>query len=224
MSYIGNSKDNTFLYTLERNLLLAGLSYSEIAHQTGQKQKTISERNRLIYKINTRDAFERRCLKEGVPSRMPLNINFCAWFSGFFDGEGSIVVFTRTSSWDSRYSEFRLGVRIQIRHDDTSTLEYLRENIGCGRLCRHKGRGNAQDSISWACEKIKDLREVIVPLFDAFPLRTKKRKEYILWKPLVLRRYLDMMGGESNRSGINSEYKTLFNDAIHKISEIRRGR
>jgi hypothetical protein len=202
MPYIGNSKDKSTAYAFERDLLLTGLSYAEIAEKTGDRQKSISERNRLIHKVNIWDAFASRCAREGIPSRMPADSAFCSWFSGFFDGEGSIIVFTRPCSGRAQYSEFRLGVRIQIRDDDASTIEYLLDKIGCGTISRHNRIGATMPSIAWRCEKIQDLMETIVPIFDTYPLRTKKGKEFALFRPLVVQRYIDTLGGYSNRKGV----------------------
>jgi len=221
MPYVGNHKDKAVAYALERNLLLAGLSYAEIAKKTGERQRTISERNRLVHKISIWDAFTSRCEREGVPTRMPANRQFCDWFTGFFDGEGSITVFTRLCTGRPQYSEFRLGVRIQIREDDAPTIKYLHSNIGCGRVAEHAAQGTTRKSISWACEAIQDLREVIIPLFDTSALRTKKRQEYAIWRPLVVRRYIDTLGGRSNRKGVKPEYKATFENAIHRLRQIR---
>jgi len=166
MSYVGNNKANAERYACERDLLLAGFSYLEIAEQTNERQRTISERNRLVHKVNIWDAFASRCKREGIPCRMPDNHLFCSWFTGFFDGEGCIVAFTRPCTGKSQYSEFRLQIRIQIREDDISTIQYIRDNMGCGILSTHiPSIERARPSISWCCETIKDLMEIVVPSF-----------------------------------------------------------
>src|SRR5262245_50381662 len=137
MSYVGNSQLKATAYAKERKMLLAGRSYFEIAQTTGERQMTISERNRLIHKINIWDAFVSRCEREGVPSRMPSDASFCAWFTGFFDGEGCIVAFTRPCTARPEYREFRLQVRIQIRHDDASTIRTIHNGLGCGFVSNH---------------------------------------------------------------------------------------
>jgi len=221
MPYIGNSKDKSTAYALERGLLLAGFSYAEIAQKTGERQKSVSERNRLIHKVNIWDAFAARCDREGIPSRMPADSAFCSWFSGFFDGEGSIVVFTRPCSGRAQYSELRLGVRIQIRDDDASTIEYLWDKVGCGTISRQNRIGSTMPSIAWRCEKVQDLMEIIVPIFDAYPLRTKKGKEFALFRPLVVQRYIDTLGGNSNRKGVKEEYVRSFNEVIESFRDTR---
>lgn len=225
MPYVGNNDANAAAYACERDLLLAGMSYLEIAEKTGERQKTISERNRLIHKVNIWDAFADRCEREGIPRRVPNDLGFCSWFTGFFDGEGCIVAMTRPCTGRPQYSEFRLQVRVQIREDDASVTDYIHRTIGCGRTAKHRAgiSTTTRASVSWYCETIQDLAEVIVPLFDDFPLRTKKAKEFAIWRQLVMRRYRDTLGGRSNRLGVKSEYAATFQDAIQAIRHIRHG-
>ena len=195
MPYIGNNQSNASTYARERDLLLTGLSYLEVAQHTGERQRTVSERNRLIHKVNIWDAFAARCEREGIPCRVPSDAAFCSWFTGFFDGEGCIVAMTRPCTGRPQYSEFRLQVRIQIREDDAGTIDHILHGVGCGRTAKHKVGNtiNSRPSVSWYCETINDLAEVIVPLFDRFPLHTKKAKEFAIWRPLVMRRYRDTL-------------------------------
>jgi hypothetical protein len=223
MPYIGNSDIHAPAYASERNMLLAGLSYEEIADKTGERQRTISERNRLVHKIDIWDAFRSRVEREGIPNRMPADESFRSWFAGFVDGEGSFIIFTRPCTARPQYSEFRLGLRLQIRHDDIAVLDHISQTIECGTRALHKGAGRAQDSVSWRCEKINDLAEVIVPTFDNAPLRSKKGREFAIWRELVMRRYLDTLGGHSQRHGVKEDYRILFHKALNDFAHIRHG-
>lgn len=221
MSYIGNGQAHAALYAGERDLLLAGLSYSEIAQKTGERTRTISERNRLIHKIDIYDAFAGRVEREGIPSRMPSDMLRLAWFTGIVDGEGSFIVFTRACTARPQYDEFRLGLRVMVRADDAAMIETIQDLTGVGRISRHPARGNGGPTIAWCCEKVSDLAEVLVPIFDTIPLHSKKRHEYAIWRPLVARRYIDTMGGRSNRKGVAEKYRAAFQDGIQAIGNIR---
>lgn len=221
MPYIGNDHAHSALYARERDLLLSGLSYAEIAEQTGQRARTVSERNRVIHKVNIYDAFAERIRREGMPTRMPTDMLSLAWLVGILDGEGSFIVFTRACTGRPQYSEFRLGVRVQVRADDRGIITAIRDITGVGRIADHIANGRTNVSVSWACEKINDLAEVIVPILDTIPLRSKKAREYAVWQPLVIRRYLDTMGGYSNRLGVSEEYRAAFQSAIEAIADIR---
>lgn len=205
----------------EIDLLQRGFNYMEIARMTGARQWSISERNRIIYKIDIWEAFKGRIERDGIPNRLTAPDEFCNWFTGFFDGEGSIIVFTRPTTGNPKYFEYRLGIRIEIRDDDISTITRIKDNLKVGRIHFHKRNGASNPAVSWNCEKVDDLAEVIIPLFDNHPLYTKKVKEYVIWKPLVIQRYIDTLGGYSNRHRIPDEHRIAFKDAIKAISEIR---
>lgn len=219
MPYIGNSQAQAPAYALERDLLLSGLSYTEVAEQTGQRVKTISERNRLIHKVDIYGSFVRRVAREGIPRRVPADALTSAWFVGLVDGEGSFVIFTREGP--AGYQEFRLGLRIALRRDDAPMLEIVRDHLGVGTINYTAARGSTNETVAWRCERVTDLTEVLVPVFDAIPLRSKKAREFALWKPLVERRYLDTMGGYSNRLGAGKEYRASFQQAIDALAKIR---
>jgi len=53
-----------------------------------------------------------------------------------------------------------------------------------------------------------------VPLFDGYPLRTKKAREFEIWKAIVLMRYRDTAGGtiKVNRK-YSEEYCAAFDNA-----------
>lgn len=206
--------------SVERELLLAGRSYSEVAAATGGRVKSISERNRIAYQIDIWDAFARRIERDGIPTRLNVSDAFGYWFAGLFDGEGSIGLFTRTAN-DPRYSEFRMYVRIQLRDDDADVIDRIKDNLQVGRVARHGQNGRTNPSVSWAVEKVDDLTEVIIPLFERYPLYTKKRDEFTIWKPVVLQRYIDTLGGHSNRRAIPDDNRTAFHEALNLIKQRR---
>lgn len=119
------------------------------------------------------------------------------YFSGFFDGEGSFLIWTRTRT-DVRHEGTQqcLAVSIGLRADDVSVLETFREWLG-GHIGRYGGNRSSKPSAQWRLERLKELREKIVPLFDAYPLRTKKAVEFQLWREVVVQRYEATNGGTS---------------------------
>ncbi len=220
MGYINGSQIDSELARTECNLLQAGFSYTEIAKTTGNRIKTISERNRLIYKIDIWEAFQRRIKLNGIPNRLSISDNFGYWFSGFFDGEGTITAFSRVAT-DPRYREYRLSIRIMLRDDDADVITRIYNNLKIGNISRHKQKGNTKPAIAWCVERIKDLTEIIIPLFDNYSLYSKKAKEYSIWKPLVIQRYITTLGGYSNRKGIPKTERTQFLQGIELIKQIR---
>jgi hypothetical protein len=208
----------------ERELLHSGMSYQAIASLTGERVGTLKERNRLVYKIDIYEAFRQHVEREGIPNRLSVSNDFGNYFAGFFDGEGCIVAFhRRRTDRPKSYPEFRLSLQIAIRDDDLQVLEYIRDNLG-GRIHRQKARKYTQTNPSarWNLESIKDLAEVVIPLLEKYPLRSKKGREYEIWKPLVIQRYIATLGGETARGGSTSdEFEKDFVLAVSGISAIR---
>lgn len=116
---------------------------------------------------------------------------FKCWFSGFFDGEGHLLVKAHDYRSDRKPSVGFAAV-IKIRSDDFHTIREIYNRLG-GTFCfiemksDYKWKGNRQ--VRWGVQDIKTLVEVIFPIFDTFQLRTKKKFEYELIKPLALRFY-----------------------------------
>jgi hypothetical protein len=108
------------------------------------------------------------------------------WIVGFVDGEGcfSCPVHPNPS--------MRLGWQVQpcfaVVQGERSAyvLEMIRDFFGCGKLYRNRRRDNhREDLMVYAVFNGNDLRRVIVPFFEANPLRTAKQEEFEKFK-LVL--------------------------------------
>ena len=218
MPYNGGVNLDPALLAEERQMLLAGVNYTQLAEHFGCARTTVRERNRRIHKINIWEAFERKVGREGIPNRLTAPAAFGYWFSGFFDGEGNIMVYHRQRS--DRYAEYRLTIRIALRDDDAGVIARIHDNLQVGHISHHGRRGSTNPSIAWACEDVTDLAEVIVPLFDRYPLYTKKADEYAIWRPLVVTRYIDTMGGYSNRNRIPEEHRTAFMQGVEAVRKI----
>src|SRR3990167_5597312 len=202
----------------ERELLLAGFSYSKIAESTGEKLGTIKERNRLIYGVDLRNAFRTRMEREGIKSRNVIGSAFGNWFSGYFDGEGCFTIFYRERDGSP---ERRVGVQIACRYDDTDVIRYIQKTLGVGVVWQSKSKGITNEAINWRVERATDLAEVVLPIFDTYPLRSKKRLEYQIWRPLVINQYVNTLGGTSTRVGATKEENAFFKSSLEKIRKIR---
>lgn len=223
MSYNGNSLIDTQMASREIELLKSGISYHAIAKMTNTRVGSLKERNRLVYKIDIYEAFRQRIKREGVPNRLSITDDFGYYFTGFFDGEGCIVVYHRRRKRPKSYPEFRLGIQITIRDDDKQVLKYITDNIGGKLFHQRLQRGSTNPSIKWSIENIKDLVEIVLPLFDKYPLHSKKSREYQIWRPLVIQRYIATLGGETQRGGpVGAKFEIDFIAAIAAIKNIRK--
>ena len=71
---------------------------------------------------------------------------------------------------------------------------------------------------------VRDLTEIVVPLFDKYPLHSKKAREYPIWKKLLLLRYKEMIGRSPHNTPYSQEYCTEFDSAIMQLRAIRKYR
>ena len=219
MGYTSGSKINPEIIQRETNLLRSGFNYAEVSRITGTKLKTVAERNRIIYKVNLWDAFKRRIEREGIKSRLRVTDEFGNWFAGFFDGEGSFDFYTGYKR--RRDTDYRVGIHIALRDDDAETIEFIKKNLGVGIIYRKPARGPTNPSIEFTIRAYKDLAEIIIPLFERYPLRTKKAKQFGFWKTGVIAGYIRTLGSYSRRKTFTEEEKAFFEDLAKRIGEIR---
>jgi len=223
MSYTSESKINPAVAEQEVEMLKAGRSYAEVAKALGTRHKSISERNRLVYGIDIQAAFAARVEREGIPIRLAVSDPFGYWFSGFFDGEGCLSVFSRQRP--GRYAERRIGIQIMLRDDDVDVIHRIKENLNVGLVyATSKANKTANPHATFRVEQINDLAEVVVPLFEKYPLHSKKGREFPIWRSLVLSQYIMTLGGYSQRASCTAEQNAAFDAGREAIREIRRYR
>lgn len=217
MSYTEETKLSPAM-RVERKLLRPGMSYSEVAAQTGAKIGTVKERNRLIYGVDLRETFRARVHRDGIKSRYVAGNNFGHWFSGYFDGEGCFTVFFRRRRG---YAERRVGIQVACRYDDAEVLRYIHQNLGAGVFWESQAKGTTAPASNWRIESAADLAEIVLPVFDDYPLRSKKRHEYAIWRELVLKQYVNTLGGTSTRVGASEVENVAFQEAMNEVRKIR---
>lgn len=106
--------------------------------------------------------------------------DFGHWFAGMVDGEGS---FTIRLLHRDRSIYASVEFHIKLRDDDAAILHEIKETLGIGRLYSHKPASpNAGAQLLYQVYRIGDIIHVLIPLFEEYPLRSKKRRDFILWK------------------------------------------
>ena len=121
------------------------------------------------------------------------------WLVGFVDGEGcfSCPIF--------RSPSMRLGWQVQPTFavvqgaSSRTVLEEMVEFFGCGKVYVNRRHDNhREDLCQFQVFKFADLRDVIVPFFQANPLRTAKRENFAKFVEVIelvgLRRHLTVPG------------------------------
>lgn len=111
---------------------------------------------------------------------------FGHWFAGFVAGEGSFTVRVfRTRGYLMIDPEFA----IRVRADDKSVIVEIRNWLGVGRVqprgvCVNRQGIKSNPSVTLSVRRLKNCLRVIEVL-DRFPLRAKKRRDYLVWRAIV---------------------------------------
>ena len=117
---------------------------------------------------------------------------WCAWFSGWIDGEGSF-----TSDVHNINRGIMSRLTVEVRDDDSPLVYNVKNTLRCGQIYKQKERHRenlnqigkssiGKSSIRWVCRDIGACRHILVPLFDRYPLQSKKRRDYDVWRQLVI--------------------------------------
>ncbi|MDD4901130.1 MAG: LAGLIDADG family homing endonuclease [Patescibacteria group bacterium] len=109
------------------------------------------------------------------------------YISGFIDGEGSFSVSVNRHKTLKSGLEIKPEFEIELRADDKEILKRIVKTIGCGRIydCSYERYGwypHAKLKITSA----KELKEIFFPFLDQYPLQAKKKKNYEIFRKIVL--------------------------------------
>jgi len=99
------------------------------------------------------------------------NFNFEKWLIGFTDGDGSFVIYKTKNTYS-------LAFKISQHKYNKRILYYIKKNIGVGSVNEEKKTNMAQYSV-YSREKLK---KYIIPIFDKYPLLTRKYFNYKKFK------------------------------------------
>ncbi len=111
---------------------------------------------------------------------------FGHWLSGFTDGEGNFHLGTHNSS---NRSQVCVLFQLRLRADDFVIVRLIQSYFNCGQFNYCKGGGGGKPIASLAIAGSTAARRALIPHFDRFPLRSKKARDYEIWKCGVLFAY-----------------------------------
>lgn len=114
---------------------------------------------------------------------------FGSWLAGLVDGEGSFQI-------REQEGKHRPALQLKFRDDDLPTLILIQQRLGFGDINgpygpyrKHRSWGQddyrSRPQAYWYAQNRADCRRV-VDIFDRFPLQSKKRHEYPIWREAVL--------------------------------------
>jgi len=135
-----------------------------------------------------------------------------AWLSGFLDGEGSFI-----ASY-TKNNDFCIALSINLRADDDNTLKLVYElfnNSGSLKYYRTNDKVKRNPIVTWKIASITDLFEKVIPILDEYPLLSKKRRDYEIWKIIVSKLY-KTKHKQISRNKIKEELLKLINN-LHKV-------
>ncbi len=151
------------------------------------------------------NGFENVSGADNQQERLKVEIN--PWYiSGFVDGEGSFhVAFARRPDLPKGWSiipEFHISQDISR----SNVLQEIKEYFTCGRI--QENNSNSPDkTLVFIVRNRKDLINNILPFFEAYPLRSHKQKDFIIFQEIV--RLMDLEKHLTN-TGFNNIVKKAF--------------
>lgn len=113
--------------------------------------------------------------------------SFGHWLSGFSDGEATFYLSAKTriggSGWHLA-ERFAIG----LRADDGEILHEIRAYLRCGRVIPIRKYGGSNPQLRFVVDAHRDQVEHVVPHFDAHPLRSRKARDFEVWRRGVMMR------------------------------------
>jgi hypothetical protein len=142
---------------------------------------------------------------------------FGNWVAGFADGEGCFWV--NNHKRDQHFC----GFRIKLRVDDEAILEEIRDALGIGTMCYPTFRpvGNSNPAVCWQVQSRPECLD-LVNFFDKYPLRTKKREVYLIWREAVLAWSYVYNGGSKLKLSGNRDVWAYMAECKREIEAVTR--
>ena len=107
---------------------------------------------------------------------------WCAWFSGLVDGEGSFCIDVQNNT-----RSIKAYLAINMRADEFEGLRKIQDTLHCGNLVyQHCRKGNRNPAYQYRIEAKSSIGNILIPLFDRYHLRMKKRRDYEIWRKAAL--------------------------------------
>lgn len=120
--------------------------------------------------------------EESYPDVPP---DFGHWLAGFIDGEGCLTICHSAGK-----KAYTCRLMLSLRMDDRPLLDHLMSATGLGFVKRkqvgpNSGRANEKPQATWQVHKKAELVR-LVEILDTYPLRSKKARDYVIWREAVL--------------------------------------
>jgi len=138
---------------------------------------------------------------------------FLDWFAGFAAGEGSFTIVKQTYG-GARGGNWRAQFAISLRDDDLEILLEIQEKLRMGTITRKAVSGGSNPCAQFTVCRIDDNIR-LVEVFERYPLRAKKQRDFEIWKRAV--REIKAGQGEGGRGIV--VYATYNRELLRYLSQ-----
>ena len=131
------------------------------------------------------------------------------WYvAGFVDGEGTFHIAINKSKENRFGLRFIPEFHINQNSPSKDVLEDIMSLFGCGYIKQNHKTSIRDKTWVYVVRNRNDLLNIIIPFFDAHPLRTQKQKDFLLFK-----RVASMMSGNEHhkKNGIKKIISLAYN-------------
>lgn len=150
------------------------------------------------------------------------------YVTGFSDAESTFSLKIVKRSTNKTGWHIKPIFRIELHHIDALILKNIHSFFGVGNFRIQSSTGRNPVAI-YSVESIKDLINVIIPHFDKYPLLTKKKADYEIFKNIVImmsnKEHLTMEGVQkivSMRASLNKGLTSLLSEEFKDIVPYER--
>lgn len=109
-----------------------------------------------------------------VKYRSMSNEEFKQWFVGFTDAEGCFRIGINNKN---KVISFNLTIGLHI--DDREVLEFIKNRLNCGNVF------TSENAATFFVTKISDIQNILIPIFEEFPLNGQKHLDYLSFKEAI---------------------------------------
>lgn len=109
---------------------------------------------------------------------------FGHWLAGFIDGEGTFLIGQHTQALrrPRRDGGHYCMFAIVLRRDDAALIEECRRRTGLGVVVYPKAKYDYQNpTVRWAVKRKRDVVR-LCEVLDACPLRSKRARDFAIWR------------------------------------------
>jgi hypothetical protein len=104
---------------------------------------------------------------------------FLHWLAGLIDGEGCFQIKARNRPYGVTYA---CHFSLRLRDDDEEIVREIAARTGLGRVHWRSRNGlGGNDTVVWEVERRADVRALVM-ILDEHPLRSRKRRDFEVWR------------------------------------------